>query len=182
MPTVLIPLAEGCEELEAVTVIDILRRAGINVIAASLGSLHITASRGTRLTADQPLEKVLSDEFDMVILPGGLPGAEHLNTDPRIHTLLQRIYHQGGAVAAICAAPMVFAHSGLAKGKTITCYPGALKPEEWPDIVINNDPIVIDGTMITSRGPGTALDFALTLVEYLSGKTTRNQVEAALVR
>lgn len=75
MPTVLIPLAEGCEELEAVTVIDILRRAGINVIAASLGSLHITASRGTRLTADQPLEKVLSDEFDMVILPGGLPGA-----------------------------------------------------------------------------------------------------------
>lgn len=182
MPNVLVPLAEGCEELEAVTVIDILRRAEISVTTASLGSLKLTASRGTHLTADKELDSVLSDEFDMVVLPGGLPGAEYLNADSRIHSVLKRIYQEGGAVAAICAAPMVFAHSGLASGKTITCYPGALNSDDWPDITISTDAVVIDDRMITSRGPGTALDFALALVEYLSGKTMREQTEEALVR
>lgn len=182
MPAVLIPLAEGCEELEAVTIIDLLRRADISVITASLGTLNLTASRGTHLMADTELDNVIYNEFDMVVLPGGLPGADNLNNDHRVHAVLKRVYQEGGAVAAICAAPRVLAKSGLATGKTISCYPGSIDSNDWPNISITDKAVVVDDRIITSRGPGTAMDFALTLIEYLNGRTTRDQVENALVR
>lgn len=182
MKTVLIPLAEGCEELEAVTLIDILRRAEIEVITASLTEYQqITASRGVRLVADTTLDLVIDDEFDMLILPGGQPGTNNLDADPRIHALLKRLYHDKKWIGAICAAPMVLAHSGLLNGLKISCYPGTLEPTEWPEVQLSNDAVVCDTKVITSRGPGTAISFALMIIEKLMDETTRKQVEAGLV-
>ncbi len=180
MARVLIPLAQGCEELEAVTVIDLLRRAGIEVVSAGLEPGAVTASRGTVLLPDTTLEAVLEDEFDMLVLPGGLPGADHLDQDPRIHRLLQRFSATGRYTAAICAAPKVLANAGLLDGKNATSYPGFL--ETFPRVEAVVAPVVTDGKVITSRGPGTAMDFALALIEVLTDKTTRDQVEETLVR
>lgn len=182
MPSVIIPLAEGCEELEAVTLIDLLRRADITVITASLGQTAVTASRGVHLTADTTLDNVIYDEFDMIILPGGLPGSTYLNEDARIHALLKRLHQSNKAIAAICAAPLVLATAGLLDGKRASCYPGVLNSNDWPTISICDDAVVVDGKVLTSKGPGTAMDFALTIIEYLTDKATRNNVEAGLVR
>lgn len=183
MPIVLIPLANGCEELEAVTLIDLLRRADFTVLTASLTDQHqVVGSRGVRIVADFTLEDVMYDDLDMMILPGGMPGATHLDDDPRIHAILKRLIQTEKAVAAICAAPLVLAHAGLLNGKTITCYPGVLLAGDWPEVTLSNDAIVIDGNILTSKGPGTAMDFALAIIEYLSNKPKRDEVEAGLVR
>lgn len=182
MANVLIPLAQGCEELEAVTIIDLLRRAGINVVTASLDERPITASRGTKLIADTLLDNVIDQEFDMVILPGGLPGADHLNKDKRIHRLLQSATDKNKKVAAICAAPKVLATSGLLEHKQATAYPGVLEALELKNTKITNAAIQQDGNVLTSRGPGTAMDFALEIITCLLGGEKRNQVESALVR
>ena len=183
MPKVLIPLAKGCEELEAVTLIDILRRADITVITASLtAQRQIKASRGVQLIADSTIENVMFDDFDMMILPGGQPGTDNLNDDPHIHAILKRLAHSNKATAAICAAPLVLASAGLLEGKSATCYPGVLIANEWPTISLKEDAVVIDGNVLTSKGPGTAIDFSLAIIEYLTNKTTRLNVEAGLVR
>lgn len=183
MPIVLIPLASGCEELEAVTLVDVLRRADFTVLTACLTEQHqVLCSRGVRIVADVTLEDVMYDDLDMMILPGGMPGATHLDEDPRIHAILKRLIQSEKAVAAICAAPLVLAHAGLLNGKTITCYPDVLLASDWPEVTLSNDAIVIDGNILTSKGPGTAMDFALAIIEYLSNKATRDKVEADLVR
>lgn len=182
MPSVLIPLAQGCEELEAVTLIDLLRRAGIEVITAGLDTQPVTASRGTRLLPDTTLDVALQREYDMVVLPGGQPGADNLDQDPRIRALLQRMQAQDKYLAAICAAPKVFANAGVLAGKRATGFPGVLETLHLNDVQISNQPVVMDGKVITSRGPGTAMDFALQLIELLTGTAQREQVEAALQR
>jgi 4-methyl-5(b-hydroxyethyl)-thiazole monophosphate biosynthesis len=183
MASVLIPLAEGCEELEAVTLIDLLRRGGIEVTTASLSNQRaLTASRQVGLVADTLLDRVLNDKFDMLLLPGGQPGTTHLNADSRIHALITRQHQADKFIAAICAAPLVLAESGVLKGKRATCYPGALDAETWPEISLCDAPVVIDGKVLTSQGPGTAMDFALAIIELLTDKPTRDQVEAGLVR
>ena len=180
MPKVLVPLAQGCEEIEAVTVIDILRRAGIEVVSVGLDDSPVRASRGVMLLPDTTLEAALHDSFDMIVLPGGQPGANNLKTDPRIIALLQQMASQGKYLAAICAAPSVLASAGLLDGKQATSFPGALDP--FPAVKQHDAGIIEDGRFITSRGPGTAMDFALTLVERLVGKTKRQEVESALQR
>ncbi len=183
MAKVLIPLAEGCEELEAVTLIDLLRRAGITVVTASLTDQHkLTASRGVGLVADAILDDVISSDFDMLVLPGGQPGSNNLNADPRIHSIAKRLHSTGKAIAAICAAPLVFASSGLLQGKKVSCYPGSLTIENQPDISISDQAIMVDDNIFTSRGPGTAMDFALTLIEYLANRKIRDEVEEGLAR
>jgi 4-methyl-5(b-hydroxyethyl)-thiazole monophosphate biosynthesis len=182
MPTVLIPLAQGCEELEAVTVIDLLRRAGINVLTAGLDNQPVKASRGVVLMPDTTLDEALKQSFEMIVLPGGLPGADHLNNDPRIHQLLKDMHQQGKYTAAICAAPKVLADAGLLANKSATSYPGVLESMQVPDMQFIDAPVVKDGQVVTSRGPGTAMDFALELIETLVGRDTRDQVEAGLVR
>jgi protein deglycase len=181
MPRVLIPLAEGCEELEAVTLIDILRRAGVDVITAGLVAGPVRCSHGTVLIADTLLDDVLSQTFDMVVLPGGMPGAEHLKNDARIIALLKNMAAQNKYIAAICAAPMALHATGLLQGKMATSFPGVL------DLLpgthrYSKGPVVVAGKIVTSRGPGTAMDFALTLVELLCGKAKRDAVEAPLQR
>jgi 4-methyl-5(b-hydroxyethyl)-thiazole monophosphate biosynthesis len=183
MPTVLIPLAEGCEELEAVTLIDLLRRAGVTVVTASLAEQRqLIASRGTCIVADTTLSAVIDDSFDMIILPGGQPGTNHLNADVRLHDKLKSQVNDNKYVAAICAAPLVLATAGLLYGCHATAFPNVLKQEEWPDITLLNDSVVIDNKVVTSKGPGTAMDFALTLIELLTDTATRHQVESGLVR
>lgn len=182
MPKVLVPLAQGCEELEAVTIIDLLRRAGIDVISAGLDEQPVRASRGTRLIPDTTLDKALQQDFDMVVLPGGQPGADNLNGDVRIHELLKKMANSGKFTAAICAAPTVLANAGLLKGKQATSYPGTLEKLGLSDVTLINQPVVTDGKVITSRGPGTAMDFALELIESLVGRDMRHQVEVGLAR
>jgi len=183
MPSVIIPLAEGCEELEAVTLIDLLRRAEITVITASLTeNTLITASRGVRLMADTTLENVIYDDFDMIILPGGMPGTTHLDEDIHVHALIKRLHQSDKAIAALCAAPLVLANMELLNNKRVSCYPGVLNPDDWPEIKLCDEAVVIDGNILTSQGPGTAMDFALLIIEYLTNQETRSSVEASLVR
>jgi len=182
MARVLVPLAQGCEELEAVTVVDLLRRAGIEVVTAGLDSLPVRASRNMVLIPDTTLDEAKNQEFDMVVLPGGMPGADHLNGDSRVQAILKRSAREEKFTAAICAAPKVLATAGLLNGKQATSYPGCLDPESVPGLRYLEDPVVQDGKVITSRGPGTAMDFALTLIENLAGKEKRDEVEAALQR
>lgn len=180
MARVLIPLADGCEELEAVTVIDLLRRAGIEVTVAGLKPGTVKASRGVQLVPDTSLDAALKDDYDMVVLPGGLPGATHLREDPRIIALLQKMAAAGRYTAAICAAPRVLAEAGVLHGKRASCYPGTL--DGLSGVNVSSAPVVRDGKVVTSRGPGTAMDFALELIEALVGGEKRREVEAGLVR
>lgn len=180
MSRALVPLAQGCEELEAITIIDLLVRAGIEVTTAGLDEQVVTASRGTRLVPDTTIEAVSNEHFDLIALPGGLPGANHLRDDARLQTLLKQHASEHKLLAAICAAPRVLAEAGLLEGKQVTCYPGAL--DDYPQLDVRTSALEIDGQIITSRGPGTAMDFALALIERLQGKGKRDEVERQLVR
>lgn len=182
MARVLIPLADGCEELEAVTLIDLLRRAGLEVVTAGLHSRGAQGAHGIGLAADTTLDAVASGEFDLVVLPGGEPGATALRDDARVAALLKRHAAAGKWVAAICAAPKALAAAGLLDGKRATSYPGYLDKTPAPNMKYVEQPVVIDGKVVTSRGPGTAMEFALTLIEQLLGRAARDKVEAPLLR
>lgn len=182
MKKVLVPLAEGFEELEAITITDLLTRADISVVTAGLKEGPVKASRGATIVPDTSLEDVLNEEFDMIVLPGGQPGATNLEHDPRIHALLENMNRQEKYTAAICAAPKVLAEAGLLNGRRATSYPGTLSSENYPDIELDDAAVVVDGKVITSRGPGTAIDFALELIRHLAGKDARDKVESGLVR
>ncbi|MES9926204.1 MAG: DJ-1 family glyoxalase III [Candidatus Thiodiazotropha endolucinida] len=182
MARVLVPLAEGCEELETVTITDLLTRADIEVVTAGLKAGPVKASRGITLVPDTTLDAVMDQAFDMMVLPGGLPGADNLDADPRIHEMLKRLNQQGKFTAAICAAPKVLAGAGLLHGRRATSYPGVLDNMDLPQVDVQLERVISDDRVITSRGPGTAMDFALELIEQLSGRETRDQVEQGLVR
>ncbi len=178
--TVLVPLAQGCEELEAVTIIDLLRRAGIEVVVAGLEDGPVTASRGVRLLPDMSLDEALQRDYDMVALPGGLPGSDHLANDQRISGILRDMTASGRFVGAVCAAPKVLARNGLLDGRKATAFPGVLQAEHHPDIT--GEAVTRDGSVITSRSVGTVMDFALALVEALLGREKREQLESSLER
>ena len=185
MKKVLLILANGCEELEAVTVIDLLRRAEIDVTTASLDNgketTPITASRGVVLIADTTLDEAIKSDYDMVVLPGGLPGADYLDSDKRVAILLQKMASTNKYIAAICAAPKVLANAQILENKQATSYPGVLENMSLKNTSLLTDNVVIDGKIITSRGPATAMEFALNLIEQLVDKNKREQVAAALL-
>jgi 4-methyl-5(b-hydroxyethyl)-thiazole monophosphate biosynthesis len=181
MSRVLVPLAEGFEEIEAITVVDLLRRAGIEVDTAALaGDRAVTGSHGITVMADVTLDEAPADRYDMIVLPGGLPGAEHLKADARVVALLRQFAADGRHVAAICAAPGVLAHAGLLEGRAATSFPGFLNAESAPGIRLREDAVVVDGRIATSRGPGTAIAFGLALIELLEGAAARRQVQERL--
>ena len=180
MKTALIIFAEGSEELEAVTVVNILRRAGVAVTLAGLSAGALRGSRGVLLTPDTTLDEALAHSYDMVVLPGGQPGTNHLKADARVLQLVRQMNLEEKYVAAICAAPSVLAAAGLLDGKRATCYLGAL--DAFPQVRLQDAAVVEDGKLITSRGPGTAMDFALVLAERLVGHAKRLEVEAGLQR
>ena len=180
MSRVLVPLAEGFEEIEAVTVVDVLRRAGIEVHTASLDGPRVTGSHGVTVLADKALDAVVADEYDMVVLPGGMPGAEHLKNDPRVISLLRRFAAEGRYTAAICAAPGVLAHAGLLEERAATSFPGFLKADSAPGIRLRDDAVVVDGKVVTSRGAGTAMEFGLVLIDLLEGDAAMQRVRQRL--
>ncbi|MCG8048282.1 MAG: DJ-1/PfpI family protein [Candidatus Thiodiazotropha endolucinida] len=156
---------------------DLLTRADIEVVTAGLKDGPVKASRGITLVPDTTLDAVMDQAFDMMVLPGGLPGADYLDADPRIHEMLKRLNQQGKFTAAICAAPKVLAGAGLLQGRRATSYPGVLDNMDLPQVDVQLERVISDDRVITSRGPGTAMDFALELIEQLSGRETRDQVE-----
>jgi 4-methyl-5(b-hydroxyethyl)-thiazole monophosphate biosynthesis len=182
MSRVLVPLAQGCEELEAITITDLLTRAGFDVTTAGLDENPVTASRGITIIPDTSIEKVLDQEFDLIVLPGGLPGADHLRDNEHVQALIKKHAVDGKYIGAICAAPKALAEAGLLEGKTATAYPGVLDALGNNEIHVKNSALEIDGNIVTSRGPGTAMDFALTLIELLEGRSKRTEVEQQLVR
>lgn len=179
---VLVPLAQGCEELEAITITDLLVRAGVNVTTCGLDDRPVTASRGTVILPTTTIDKVKDQDFDAIVLPGGLPGADHLRDNPSLQQMLKNHAEQGSYLGAICAAPKALASAGLLENKSATAYPGTLETLKDNAINITSNDVEIDGKVITSRGPGTAMDFALTLIEHLAGKAKRDEVEQQLVR
>lgn len=182
MSRVLVPLAQGCEELEAVTITDLLVRAGVEVVRAGLDDQPVVASRGTRMLADTTIDEVSEEEFDMIVLPGGLPGADHLRDHPGLQQMLRNHGSKGRYLAAICAAPKALEKAGLLDHRTATSFPGVLDSIENNTINISTAAIEQDDKIITSRGPGTAMDFTLRLIELLEGKETMDKVNASLVR
>jgi len=182
MAHILVPLAEGFEELEAITVIDLLRRAGFDVVSVGLDAKPVRASRQTLVIPDQTIDAVMDQDFDLIALPGGLPGADNLRDNPRLQTLIKRQNDAGKMIAAICAAPKALANAGVLDGRQITCYPGTLDEMDTTQIEVTDEAVKIDGNVVTSRGPGTAMDFALSLIELLADRTLRDEVEAGLAR
>ena len=169
MKRVLVPLAPGFEEIEAVTVIDVLRRAGVEVaVAATTAGGPIEGSNGIRITTDTLLDQMDSADFDMIVLPGGSTGVENLKKDPRVVALLGQFAARGKQIAAICAAPSLLVTAGLVSDKKVTSHP-CVKELVAASSIYSEDRVVVDGTWITSRGPGTAMEFALKLVEILAG-------------
>jgi len=182
MSKVLVPLAQGCEELEAITITDLLVRAGINVTTVGLDDLPVKASRGTTIIPDTNINTVLDNIYDLIVLPGGLPGADYLRDDVKVQSILKKHAANDKYIAAICAAPKALASAGLLEHKTATAYPGTLTSLNLSSTTIKDTAVEVDGKIITSRGPGTAMDFALTLIEILEGKAKRDEVNKQLVR
>ena len=179
--TVLIPVADGTEELEAVAIIDVLRRAGAMVTVASVtGARQVTASRGVVIVADALIEDCVKTDYHLVVLPGGIPGAEHLRDSAELIGILKRQRDKARLYGAICASPaVVLEHHGLLTGHQATCHPGFVDQLTTTDRI--DDRVVMDGNCLTSRGPGTAVEFALALVERLYGKEKREEVAAPMV-
>lgn len=178
--SVLVPIAEGSEEIEAVAIIDVLRRAGAEVTVASVNNLQVTASRGVKLVADCLIEQCADRMFDLVVLPGGMPGAENLRDSAVLKTILERQHCRDALYAAICASPaVVLEPHGLLQGRKATAHPAFVDRLKDPSFAQSR--VVVDGQCVTSRGPGTALEFALTLVELLLGKAKRDEVAAPMV-
>ena len=179
MSKILIPLAPGFEEIEAVTNIDVLRRAGLDVITAGVDSKQIKGDHGIKVEADTTIEEVDPDDLSAVVLPGGMPGAANLRDSGRLLKIIRDINEKGGLCAAVCAAPIVLDAAGILEGKNATSYPGF--DEEMPSCNYREDRVVIDDNIITGRGPGVAMEFALTIVEYLLDAKERIQLEEAML-
>ncbi len=182
MSHVLVPLAQGCEELEAVTITDLLVRAGITVTTCGLDDQPVKASRGITLIPDTSIDKILNDSFDLIVLPGGLPGSDHLRDSSQLQTMIKKQAADNKYVGAICAAPRALAKAGLLEGRTATSFPGVLAALENDAITVTENAVEIDGNIITSRSVGTAMDFALSLIELLEGKGKRDEINQQLAR
>lgn len=189
---VLVPISDGTEEIEAVCIIDTLRRAGAIVTVAAVPPsgadnfdaervpLLVTASRGTKLVADKTIAECQDEVYDLIALPGGMPGAEHLRDSKALEVLLKKQQQAGRPYAAICAAPVVvLQYHNLLQGLTATCHP-SLAPQLDNAVAVNSR-VVVAGPCITSRGPGTAIEFALTLVAELYGMEKAMQIGDAML-
>ena len=175
MKKVVIFIADGTEEVEALTPVDILRRAGAEVTVAGVGGMTLTGSHGIRIIADVSAEEINGEEYDMVILPGGMPGATNLLHSEAVLELVRRIDREGGVVSAICAAPIVLARAGLLAGRRFTMYPGF--EQYLGGMTPTGELVECDGRVVTGKGPGAVFAFAAKLAAAL-GKS-RQEIAAA---
>ncbi len=176
---VLVPLAPGFEEIEALAVVDILRRAGATVLMAGTVEGVVTGRSGVRVVPDVELGDVLEDGFDMVALPGGAPGTENLKADDRVREVVLRLFEEGAYVTAICAAPTVLSAIGLVERKRVTCHPSVVGELGGAEYVPER--VVVEGSVITSQGPGTAIEFAYALVEVLCGAEKVKEINTGVL-
>jgi len=181
MSTVLVPLAEGFEEIEAVTIIDVLRRAGLEVTTAALGARVVQGAHAISITADTTLDELdeLDARFDAIALPGGMPGSSTLRDDPRLRERLQKAHGEGRVLAAVCAAPIALEAAGVLDGKEATCYPSF--QDQIPSAAYSDAAVVEDGNILTSRGPGTAMAFAIALARRLAGPEVAAKLSAGMI-
>jgi 4-methyl-5(b-hydroxyethyl)-thiazole monophosphate biosynthesis len=173
-------MAEGFEELEAVAVVDVLRRAKIVVVTAGLHPGPVSSARNISMLPDTIIDNVTAEEYDMIVLPGGQPGSDNLNADPRVHKLLAEFQTSGRLIGAICAAPIVLAAAGLLEGKRATSYP-TYSARLGGALYENHSAVVTDGSIITSQGPGTAIHFALAIVARLVGAQVSDEIAKAML-
>lgn len=179
MAKVLVPLAQGFEEIEALTVVDILRRSGIEVVLAGIQPGSVEGAHQISIIPDTTIDAVNADDFGMIVLPGGQPGSDNLNADPRIHALLAEFAAKDKLIGAICAAPIVLAAAGLLSGKKVTCYPSCA--DRLNGGIYEDSPVVSDGTIITSRGPGTAVNFGMEIAALLAGPGVADAVAKSML-
>lgn len=173
---VLLAIADGSEEIEAVTVFDLLKRAGAEVILASPEKGEVTLSHGLTVKCGTSLSEAAESSFDLIVMPGGLPGTYNLRDCGALDKIIERQFEKGGLVAAICAAPaFILGAKGYLEGKSATCYPGC---EEGIEGVFwkTGEAVVKDGNIVTANGPGAAYLFALALVESLYGREFRQRI------
>lgn len=183
MKKVAVLLAEGFEEVEAATPIDFLRRAEIEVTVTGVTGEKVAGARNVTLVADQGISEIMKnrDDYDGVIIPGGMPGAENIAASEDAKGFIKTMYDAGKLVAAICAAPaVVLGPLGVLQGKQATCYPGF--EEKFTNVTFKPKRVVIDGNIITSRGPGTAAEFSLEIIRYLAGKEAAEKIRSATLQ
>jgi len=183
MAKVLIPFTEGVEEIELIVLIDLLRRADVFVCAASLDGEIVMGRSNISMLPDASLADVMHEDWDMVVLPGGLPNAFLLRDDANVKAVVQRLREERKSIAAICAAPLALAAYGLTKGKRVTSYPACQADMEslQPSSVYVDEAVVEDDFLTTSRGPGTAIAFALRLIVKLCGVEKAKEIRASIV-
>jgi 4-methyl-5(b-hydroxyethyl)-thiazole monophosphate biosynthesis len=182
MSRVVVFLADGFEEIEALTVVDVLRRGNIEVESVSISDkIDVMGAHNIEVKADRLFDRAKEESADMVVLPGGYNGMLNLKAHSGVNEVCAYLAENDGYVTAICAAPSVLGVKGLLKGKRAVCYPGFEEQLEGAQIGGADEKVVIDGKFVTSKGPGTAADFALTLLSLLAGKDTSDKVKAGML-
>jgi len=180
MKKVLIHFADGFEEIEAITPVDVLRRAGCEVITVSVtGKREVTSTRGITILTDKLFTEADYGTADLIVLPGGQPGSNNLNKHEGLRHQIIQFHHQNKYIAAICAAPLVLGSAGVLAGKKATCYPGT--ETLLTGAICTGRAVETDGNIITGKGPGAAMEFSLKLVETLVGKKTAEEVGEAMM-
>lgn len=173
-------LAQGFEEVEALTVVDLLRRSGMQVKSISIHeSTMVEGAHGIKVEADNLFEEINDDDFDGIVLPGGMPGTLHLQEHAGVCEIVRKFFTKKKLIAAICAAPTVFGHLGLLQGKKATCYPNM--EEGLTGASVCYEPVVVDENVITSRGVGTAIDFSAAIIQYLMDEKTAQSISQQIV-
>jgi 4-methyl-5(b-hydroxyethyl)-thiazole monophosphate biosynthesis len=180
MAKVLVPLAKGFEDIEAITVVDVLRRGGVEVVTASIGeSTEVESAHGVFMKADAKFADAAEAEYDAIVLPGGGEGTENLRNSAPLFERLRRQHEEGRLLCAICAAPTVLVDAGVAdEGRHMTCYPSMMMDLDRP---YSNVPVVEDGNLITGQAPGSATLFALVVLKALVGESTARKVARGMV-
>jgi 4-methyl-5(b-hydroxyethyl)-thiazole monophosphate biosynthesis len=177
---VAVPLAEGFEEIEAVTIIDVLRRAGINTITVSIsGKNGVTGAHGIEIRADKLFDEVNFEKTGMIVLPGGMPGAKNLKNHAGLRDQILKFFNSGKPLGAICAAPMVFGGLGILKNRSATCYPGF--EDQLTGAQVTGNEVEVSGKIITGKGPGVAIKFGLEIVRTLKGEALADRLAEDMI-
>ncbi len=171
-------LADGCEEIEALTPLDVLRRGGCEIKTVGITGKTVVGSHGIKIEADI-LPDGVSEPIDLLILPGGIPGADHLDASAEVSRFIEKALSDGGHLAAICAAPYVLGKRGLLKGKRATCYPNERFTAQLIGATVVSDPVVTDGNITTAIGMGAASAFAIRLLSLMKGEAIAQEVNSA---
>jgi len=179
MKKVILFFADGTEEIEALTALDLLRRAGAEVTLAGVGGRSLTGSHAIRITADADASALSAFDYDMAVVPGGMPGTLNLDASAAVDRALAEVHQRGGFLAAICAAPLVLGKRGYLQGKEAICYPGFESYLEGASL--SERRVCRDGKIITAAGAGVALEFALALIEALFGEEKEQQIRASVL-